>query len=210
MPAPWHSSRAPALACAAVHEDRLIRKVNGHFHGLQPVGSNIHQAAQIFKEADRDSPVDGVVFGQRTWRARLENVRVLTLAARLSLRHGKANVSTNSDPLAGSLVQRASHKFGQPARDGQAQSGAFLLASHRRIDPAEIGKQPRQILGGDSDSRVLYRNLKGHRPSTCSEDSMRSATEPLSVNLKALSSRFSTIWRTRPVSPNTRRPATQE
>jgi hypothetical protein len=65
MPAPWHSSRAPAFACAAVHEDRLIRKVNGHFHGLQPVGSNIHQAAQIFKEADRDSPVDGVVFGQQ-------------------------------------------------------------------------------------------------------------------------------------------------
>jgi hypothetical protein len=151
----------------------------------------------------------GLSSASSTWRARLEDVRALTLAARLSWMHGKANVSTNSDPMAGSLVQRASHKFGQPARDGQAQSGAFLLASHRRIDPAEIGKQPRQILGGDSDSRVLYRNLKGHRPSTCSEDPMGSATEPLSVNLKALSSRF-TIWRTRPLSPNTRRPATQE
>src|SRR5690242_20894126 len=52
---------------------------------------------------------------------------------------------------------RAAHHLREPLADGQAQSGAAVLARGRGVDLAERFEQTPDAIGGDADAGVAHR-----------------------------------------------------
>ena len=95
----------------------------------------------------------------------------------------------------------AAHQLDELLGDGQAQPAASIGARRRRVGLGEAVEDVRSRLAGDTDAGIADRRRRSS--TTASERSPFDSNHHLaaSVNLTALPTRFTRIWRSRPPSP---------